>query len=98
MKADEKFDIKKLKEEELPDDMKKMTPEERETHIKKKAAERDELQKKIQELSTKRAKHIEEESKKQPKSEQDKVLDEALRVIIREQAKVKGFEVEEKKK
>ncbi len=97
MKADEKFDVKKLKEEELPDELKKLKPEEREAHIKKKAEERAGLQKKIQELTVQRAKVIEEELKKLPKTDNDKALDEALRAMIREQAKSKGFEVQEKK-
>ena len=97
MKADGKFDVKKLKEEELPDELKKLKPEEREAQIKKKATERTELQKKIQELTVQRAKVIEEELKKLPKTDNDKALDEALRAMIREQAKSKGFKVQEKK-
>jgi len=97
MKADSKFDVKALKVEDLPDEMKKLKPEERAEYLKKKATEREELQKKIQDLSAKRAKHIEEEMKKKPKSDKDQALDSALRSIIREQAKGKGFEVQEKK-
>jgi len=89
--------VKKLKEEELPDELKKLKPEEREAQIKKKATERTELQKKIQELTVQRAKVIEEELKKLPKTDNDKALDEALRAMIREQAKSKGFKVQEKK-
>lgn len=97
MKNDPKFDIKTLKDEELCDEMKKLKPEEREGYLKKKADERADIQKKIADLSGKRAKHIEEEQKKAPKSTGEKALDEALRATIRTQAKDKGFEVEEKK-
>ncbi len=97
MAADAKFDVNKLKEEELPDELKKMKPEERTAHIKKKADERAELQKKITDLAGKRSKHIEEEVRKAPKNAAEKSLDDALKATIRTQAKDKGFEVPEKK-
>ena len=93
MKSDPKFDIKTLKDEELPVEMRKMKPEERVEHVKKKATEREEIQKKIGEVSAKRAKHIEEELKKLPKTPGEVALDEALKGIIREQVTAKGFEV-----
>lgn len=98
MKADPKFDLKKVADAELPDEMKKLKPEEREAFLKKKAEERAAIQKQIQELSVRRAKHIEEELKKKPKSEADKAFDEALRATLRAQAKEKGFEVPAEKK
>lgn len=97
LKEDPKFDVKKLKDEELCDEMKKLKPEDRLAYVQKKGEERAKLQKEIGELSAKRAKHVEEELKKQPKDAGDKALDEALKVIIREQATAKGFTVEEKK-
>ena len=93
MKQDPKFDLKQLKEEELGDELKKLKPEERETFLKKKASERETLQKQINALSAERAKYVEEARKQQPKTDADKALDEALRGIIREQSKAKGFEV-----
>ena len=96
-KNDPKFDLKSLKEEDLPEELKKLKPEEREGYLKKKEEERAKIQKDIAELSAKRAKHIEEEQKKAPKSEGEKALDEALKATIRTQAKDKGFEVPEKK-
>lgn len=81
------FDLKKLKDEELPDELKKLKPEEREAYLKKKATEREELKKKIADLSALRAKKVAEEKAKQPKNEQDKALDEALKSIIQEQVK-----------
>ena len=93
LQNDPKFDISKIKEEDLPDELKKLKPEERLAYLKKKLEERVELQKKINELAAKRAKYIEEEQKKQPKNENEKALDEALRSTIRTQAKDKGFEV-----
>jgi hypothetical protein len=93
LKEDPKFDVTKLKDEELCEEMRKLKPEERAAYLKKKAEERAAVQKQIHELSARRAKFVEEERKKQPKTEGEKALDEALKGIIREQAKAKGFEV-----
>ena len=82
MLADKDFDLKKLKEEDLPPELKKMKSEDREAHLKKKAAERTEIQKKVTELSARRALYIEEQRKKQPTTAGEKALDEALRTIL----------------
>jgi len=97
MKADAKFDINKLKDDELPEELKKMKPEERTSYLKKKSDERDGIQKQIKELAAKRAKHIDVEAKTKPKDAGEKALDDALKAAIREQAKDKGFEVGGKK-
>ena len=91
------FDITKIKDEDLCDEMKKLKPEERLEYLKKKAAERADIQKQINELSAKRQKKIDEELAKTPKTDAEKALDEALKGVIREQAKAKGFEAPEKK-
>jgi hypothetical protein len=95
MQIDKDFDLSKIKEEDLPEELKKLKPEERKPYLEKKAAERAEIQKKIADLSGKRAKYIEEERKKEPKSEADKAFDVALRVILKEQAEAKGMKVRE---
>ncbi|MCI0700041.1 MAG: hypothetical protein L0241_03025 [Planctomycetia bacterium] len=92
------FDITKIKEEDLPDELKKLKPEERLAYLKKKTEERAEIQKKIAELSVKRQKKIDEELAKTPKTDAEKALDEALKTIVRDQAKGKGFEVAPEKK
>lgn len=94
LKTDPKFDIKKLKEEELCDELKKMKPEEREAWVKKKAAEREELQKKIQELAVQRETYIKAEMKKNP-SKADSAFDAAIRGALRKQAADKGIKVPE---
>src|SRR5262249_25137378 len=86
------FDLSKIKEEDLPDEMKKVKPAERMDYLKKKADERASIQKQINDLSAKRQKQIDAEIAKQPKSDADKALDEAVRGMVREQAKGKGFE------
>ena len=77
MKNDKNFDVKKLKAEELCEEMKKMTPDQRVAYVKKKTAEREALQKKIGELATKRQQYINEQIKKNP-SAADKAFDAAL--------------------
>jgi hypothetical protein len=97
LKNDKNFDITKVKEEDLCDEMKKLKPEERLAYVKKKAAERAEIQKKIGDLAAKRQKKVDEELAKKPKSATEKALDEAVKSTVRDQAKAKGFEVPEKK-
>jgi hypothetical protein len=97
LKEDPKFDLSKLTDEQMPDELKKLKPEERLEYVKKKAAERAEIQKTIADLTAKRQKHIDAELKKLPQDAGEQALDEALKGIIREQAKAKGFAVEEKK-
>lgn len=92
------FDIKSLKDDELCDELKKLTPDERVAFVKKKAEERASLQKKIADLSAQRAKKVAEETAKQPKTDTEKALDEAVKGLIRDQAKAKGFEVSGEKK
>jgi hypothetical protein len=92
------FDITKIKEEDLCDELKKLKPEERLPYLKKKAAEREELQKKIADLSAKRQKKVDEELAKLPKDAAEKALDEAFKSVIRDQAKAAGFAVAPEKK
>ena len=92
------FDITKIKEEDLCDELKKLKPEERLPYLKKKAEERAELQKKIADLSAQRQKKIDEELAKKPKTDTEKALDEAFKGVIRDQAKDKGFAVAPEKK
>lgn len=95
MQTEKDFDLSKIKETDLPEELKKLKPEERQPYLKKKAAERADIQKQIAELGAKRQKFIEEERKKQPKSAADQAFDEALRGILREQAEGKGLKVKE---
>ncbi|MBP3957198.1 VWA domain-containing protein [Gemmata sp. G18] len=92
------FDITKIKDEDLCDELKKIKPEERLAFLKKKAEERADLQKKIADLSAQRQKKIDEELTKKPKNDAEKALDEAFKSVIRDQAKAKGFEVAPEKK
>ena len=92
LKADPKFDVKKIPVEELCDAMKKMKPEEREAYVKEMLAKREAMQKQIVELSAKRQAYIAEEMKKNP-TKGDTAFDEAVRRSIREQAEQKGIKL-----
>ncbi|CAN5148437.1 hypothetical protein BH11PLA2_BH11PLA2_46340 [soil metagenome] len=94
---DPKYDVKALKAEDLPEEMRKLKPEERMDYLKKKVETRKEIQKQITDLGAKRQKHIDEETKKQPKPAGEVALDDALKAMIREQAAEKGFEIPAKK-
>ena len=98
MKEDKDFDIRKFKEEELPDEIKALKPDERLAYVRKKAEEREGVQKKIAELSAKRSKKVQEELAKQPRAAGEKTLDDVLKSTLREQAQGKGFEVPAAKK
>lgn len=91
------FDLSKIKEEDLCEELKQIKPAERLAYLKKKAEERTTIQKKIDDLSAKRQKKIDEERAKAPKSSAEKALDEAVQSVVRDQAKSKGFEVQKKK-
>ncbi len=87
------FDLAKIAEADLPEELKKLKPAERLEFIKQKSAERDAIQKEILDLSAKRQKKIDEEVAKLPKTDKDKALDEAVKGLVRDQAKERGFEV-----
>lgn len=91
MQSDKTFDLKKIKEEDLPDELRKLKADDRLGYLKKKAADREEIQKKVAQLSAQRALFIEEMRTKQAKPAGEKGLDEALRSILREQAIKKGM-------
>jgi hypothetical protein len=92
------FDLSKIKDEDLCDELRKLKPEERLEFLKRKGEERAELQKKIAALSAQRQKKIDAELAKKPKPDAEKALDEAFKGVIRDQAKGKGFEVAPEKK
>jgi hypothetical protein len=91
---DPKFDVTKVPEAELCDELKKLKPEERVKYVQKKLDERKAIQKEIQELCARRADYIKEEMKNNA-SAGDKAFDEAVRGALREQAEKKGIKVPE---
>lgn len=93
LKTDPKFDVKKIPDKELPEELKKLKPEEREKHLKDLLAKRADIQKKVAELSKKRESYIQAEVKKNP-SKADQAFDQAVRGALREQAQKKGIEIQ----
>src|SRR5262249_43203941 len=92
LKDDPKFDVARVPEAELCEELRKLKPAERVALVKKKLAERDGIQKEIAELSKKRAEFLERQTKKDPKLG-DKAFDEAVRAALRDQARKKGFTI-----
>jgi hypothetical protein len=77
---DEKFEIGKVKSEELPAEMQKMDTAERKEFIGKKAKERSDLQTKIQKLNAERDQYVAQRAK-----ETTDTLDTAVISAVREQ-------------
>lgn len=84
------FDLAKVKEEELPAEMKPMTLDQRRVHLDTMAKKRADVQQQINQLNVQRQKFIDEEMKKGGKST-DKAFDAAMLRAIREQAVRKSF-------
>ncbi|MBI5724251.1 MAG: VWA domain-containing protein [Planctomycetes bacterium] len=78
----------------LPENMKKMTVEERKAYVAEQGKKREEIQKQIKDLSTQREAYVKAEMEKKGLDE-SKGFDAALRKMIRQQAKAKGFEFEQ---
>lgn len=82
------FDITKVKEADLPEEMKKMTVEERKAYVTQKTAERDELQKKVMALNKEREAYVAAKRKESAKTD---TLDTAMTKALRAQAEKKGI-------
>jgi hypothetical protein len=91
------FDLKKLKDEELPDELRKLKPEERAAYVEKKSKERDEISAQIKGLAAKRDAYIKEEVQKKG-LDTNKAFDQAVQKSITEQAAKNGFEFEKEGK
>jgi hypothetical protein len=93
-KADPKFDITKVPEDQLCEELKKLKPAERVTYVQNKLREREAIQKQVETLNAKREAHIRVEMQKQS-SDPNRGFDRALRELIREQAAAKKIQVPE---
>ena len=85
---EKKADIAKLKDEELPEEVRKVAPAKRAAFVAEKSAERDDLQKQLLSLSTQREKFVAKQMKEQTAT---KTLDKAVTSAVREQAAKKSF-------
>jgi von Willebrand factor type A domain len=79
---EQKFDVAKLKPEELPAEMRKMSVSERKAFIEKNATERGELHKKVQQLNAERDKYVAQRRKETSGAD---TLDAAVISAVREQ-------------
>ncbi|WP_395743216.1 VWA domain-containing protein [Prosthecobacter sp.] len=86
------FDIAKVKEADLPEEMKKMSLEERKAYLEKKTAEREEIQRKVLALNKEREAYV--AAKKKEAATTD-TLDTAMSKALRTQAEKKGIVWEE---
>jgi hypothetical protein len=83
-----KLDLGKVKDEELPEDLRGLDIEGRKKAIENRQQERSELQKKIQELTAARDQYVAAQRKAEAG---DKRLDEAVISAVRDQASKKAF-------
>lgn len=88
-----KVEVEKLKEEQLPEQMRKMTPEERKAYVAKMLAEREKLQKEVKQLNAEREKYVGAKRRALAEKGED-TLDAAMIKSIRTQAKARSFETE----
>jgi len=82
--------LEDFKEEDLPEELKKLNKDERKAYLDKKSADRDAIQKKINDLNEARRKFVAEEEKKQAVTGKD-TLDSAMIKVIREQGAAKSL-------
>jgi hypothetical protein len=87
-KKEGKVKVEELKDEELPAEMQKMTVAERKDYLDKMEQEREQIQKKINELNEARSKFI---AQKMLENKNDNTLDAAMIKAIREQAQKKNY-------
>lgn len=89
------FDWTKVKDEDLPEEMKKLDLDGRKKYVADKLAEREKIQKEIKKLGDARKAFVAEKRKEQAKGEEN-TLDVAVTKTVREQATKKGYQFEKK--
>ncbi len=80
--------LEKIKDKELPEEMRKMSLEEKREYLSKKEIERQRVKEKIKSLSDKRSAYISEKLKEAPEEDS---FDEIVNDFIKKQAKKKGI-------
>lgn len=90
-KEDKKFDLEKIPVDQLSPNMQKMTPKERIAYLDEMQRQREEIQKKVLDLSRQRDVYLRTEMEKLPLAEQEKRFDSAIQGTIRSQGKAKGI-------
>lgn len=87
---DEKFDLAKVKIEELPEAMRKMTLAERRAFVAKQQGQRDQLQKQVEEFGKKRDAEVQRQLQER-QANGEKVFEQAVLQAVQKQAEAKGF-------
>ncbi len=90
---EEGFDLAKMSDEDLPEEMHALDLEQKKSFLKAKTEERDTLQKKVGELGGQRTLWLEDERKKQAVDD-SRTFDRVVRDAIRTQAEGKGLKFE----
>ncbi len=93
--ADPKFDITKIEEKDLPEKLRKMKPAQRVEYVKDMKAKRLAIQKEIKKVNRLRDAYIRKQQKAQA-GKQTQALDQAIRKIIRKQAKSRSIKIPSK--
>ncbi len=88
-----KVKVEELDEDQLPEEMKKMSKEEKKKYIETKRKERETIQEKINQLRKERDKYV---AGKRKETAGDNTLDAVVIKAVREQAKQKNYQFEEK--
>ncbi len=89
---EQKLEVAKVKEEDLPLEMRAMSKEDREKYVQAKAREREDLQKQITTLNNQRTQFAAQEMQKRGLNEKS-AFDAALRQAMREQASRKNIQL-----
>ncbi|MGF1581405.1 MAG: VWA domain-containing protein [Gemmataceae bacterium] len=90
--ANPKFDITKIKEKDLPENLRKMKPDQRVKYINEMKAKRLAVQKEITEVNQLRNAYIRKQREAQA-GKKGPALDEAIRGVIRKQAKARSITI-----
>ena len=93
VEADEEA-IDKLDKDDLPEEMKNMTKEEQKAYVEAKAKERETIQTEILDLEQKAKTYQDEKRKEMAENGDENTLDKVMSKAMREQAKQKGFEID----
>jgi hypothetical protein len=91
LKTDKNFDVAKIPEKDLPENLRKLTPAERTTYVKDMLQKREAIQKQVDDLARQRDGYLREEQRRNATQAQ-KRFDSVLQQTIREQAKTKGIQ------
>jgi len=88
---DPKFELASVKKEDLPENLRALTLEQLKQHVDDMAKKRAVVSKQVSEIARKREAYVAEERKKMA-DKGDKLFEEAILELVRDQARSRGFE------